>query len=241
MTLHELQAHLEMGDVSVIATLPREAQEQARTFAAHLHNPFAKPQAIEAILRLAQVHHTRRVLFLAANPEGTGKLDLTAEYAQAQRCLEGVTSYQLTSRFATNAGEFMTALLDAHPHILHFAGHGETDGIMLHGAAGGYELATAEALRTLFQFAATQGVRPELVILNACYSQGQAEAISACVPLVAGTTRALQDKHAIAFTHGFYLALARGIDYMGALDAGEAMAAMAGAPAGTFTRLLMQV
>ena len=49
-----------------------------------------------------------------------------------------------------------------------------------------------------------------LVVLNACYSEAQARALSHHVDAVIGMTRAIEDSTAIAFAESFYSALADG-------------------------------
>jgi hypothetical protein len=49
--------------------------------------------------------------------------------------------------------------------------------------------------------------RVQCVILNACYSKIQAEAISQHIPHVIGMNQGIGDRAAIAFSIGFYKAL----------------------------------
>jgi hypothetical protein len=65
-------------------------------------------------------------------------------------------------------------------------------------------------LQALFEyFCKTEELQFKVVILNACYSQEQADAISKYVKYVIGTTKAIADTHAIEFSKGFYLKLAQ--------------------------------
>jgi hypothetical protein len=101
------------------------------------------------------------------------------------------------------------ALLELRPRIVHFSGHGggEADGVFLEDEAGNACEVPPEAVAELFA-ALDGGV--ECVVLNACYSQPQAQAISAHVPFVVGTPDAIADEAAVAFSVGFYQALGAG-------------------------------
>ena len=54
------------------------------------------------------------------------------------------------------------------------------------------------------------GADTRLVVINACYSQPQAEAIARHVPAVVGMLAPIEDHAAIAFAVAFYRALAHG-------------------------------
>ncbi|WP_333099339.1 MULTISPECIES: CHAT domain-containing protein [unclassified Microcoleus] len=98
--------------------------------------------------------------------------------------------------------------MDYKPQIIHFSGHGAGDeGLALEDETGKVQYVDAEALAELFKLFAN---RVECVVLNACYSEVQAEAIVQHVPYVIGMSRAIGDKAAIEFAVGFYDALGSG-------------------------------
>ena len=74
------------------------------------------------------------------------------------------------------------------------------------------KLVSAEALAGLFELFAD---RLDCVLLNACYSEVQAQKISQHINHVIGMSQAIGDKAAIAFAVGFYDALGadRGVDF----------------------------
>jgi hypothetical protein len=83
------------------------------------------------------------------------------------------------------------------------------EGLVLEDEIGQPKLVGTEALAALFKlFADTI----ECVVLNACYSDAQAQAIAAHVPYVVGMRRQIGDKAAIEFAVGFYDALGAGRD-----------------------------
>jgi hypothetical protein len=100
------------------------------------------------------------------------------------------------------------ALLDLRPQIVHFSGHGSVLGSLYFETPGGEaHPVSPDALESLFAEFSSQ-VR--CVILNACYSEAQADAISHKIAFVIGMSQAIGDRAAIAFTTGFYQALGAG-------------------------------
>ncbi len=155
----------------------------------------------------------KKILFLAANPKATSWLSLDEEAKEIRQGLErsrGRENFDIVTRWAVDADELRRSLLDIEPHIVHFSGHGTgADGLVLH-AAEGNRLAGSEALANLFGLFAGQ---IECVLLNACYSEAQAEAIYRHVDCVIGMNRAVGDHAAIKFAVGFYDALGAGRAY----------------------------
>ena len=99
-------------------------------------------------------------------------------------------------------------MLDFKPQIVHFTGHGAgKDGLVFEDATGQIKLVDSEALANLFKLFSN---RVECVVLNACYSEVQAEAITQHVDYVIGMSQAIGDRAAIEFAIGFYTALGAG-------------------------------
>jgi len=100
------------------------------------------------------------------------------------------------------------ALLDVNPQIVHFSGHGtRTGALCVENGVGQIHPIQPEALGALFEIFAGE---VSCVILSACYSAVQAQAISKHVRYVIGMSQAIGDKAAIAFSVGFYQALGAG-------------------------------
>jgi len=117
--------------------------------------------------------------------------------------------FKLEQRWAVRSRDFYRAILDVQPQIVHFCGHGAgQDGIVLEDQTGEVALVPADALASMFKLFARKGV--ECVVLNACYSELQAQAISQYVNYVIGMNRSVGDKAAVAFAVGFYDAMAAG-------------------------------
>jgi CHAT domain-containing protein len=165
-----------------------------------------------------------RILFLAANPQNTGRLALDREYREVDAALRsaGLRDHaDLVSAWAVRVRDLQTALLRHQPTIVHFAGHGaHTDGIVL---ADDGTAVRGSALARLF-LAIARDVR--LVVLNACWSSDQADAISAVVGSVVGMRSTIADEAAIEFAQALYEALAYGRVLQDAFDVAVARLAL---------------
>ncbi len=116
--------------------------------------------------------------------------------------------FSLETAGAVRYRDIHRAILDYEPNIIHFSGHGAgEEGLMFEDETGQVKLVDAEALAGLFELFADQ---IECVVLNACYSKVQAEAIAQYIPYVIGMNLAIGDKAAIEFAVGFYDALGAG-------------------------------
>lgn len=164
------------------------------------------------------------LLFLAANPWDTASLELDQEARRLDQALRQgryAASFHLTQQWAVRGEEMLDALLRHRPAIVHFAGHGDAEGrLKLEDAIGRAADVLPAALAGLL--AATGGVR--CVVLNACFSDALAAALTQVVPCVVGMTNEVEDSAAIAFSAGFYRALADGADVAQAAAAGHAQA-----------------
>lgn len=152
------------------------------------------------------------ILFLASDPSDLSRLRISQEYREIQDVLTRSAqrrSFKLENpQLALRPRDISQALLDYGPKIVHFAGHGTTEGTLcFENDPGTAQEVPVEALSALFaQFAG----QVECVILNACYSDIQAIAISQHIRYVIGMKRAIGDQAAIAFAVGFYQGLYAG-------------------------------
>jgi CHAT domain len=155
---------------------------------------------------------TKKILLLAANPRGTNALRLDEEVREIAEGLQRSQHrdrFDLQSKWAVRSRDFYRYMLDTQPQIVHFCGHGGGEpGIALENDAGQVEFLPTAQLTSLFKLFASKGL--ECVVLNACYSEVQAQAISAYIPYVIGMHQAVGDRAAISFSVAFYDALAAG-------------------------------
>jgi CHAT domain len=164
-----------------------------------------------------------RILFLAANPRSTGRLDLEEELRSLEAELRGVKyrdQVVLTARHAVRPDDLVRYVRSDRPTVVHFSGHGSGGGIILRNDEGGYTEVTGTSLQRFFL---NRGVR--LVVLNACYTQEQAKLLPDAVSAVVGTTDSVGDVAARRFTVAFYRALGDGYSIHDAFrDGGDAVA-----------------
>lgn len=156
----------------------------------------------------------KKILILAANPQGTVPLQLDKEIREIEIGLERAKkrdSFKLVKKQAVQVKDLRRAILDEQPQIVHFSGHGEgNNGLAFEDELRDIKLVDGEALAGLFQlFAGTV----ECVVLNGCFSEVQAKAIVRYIDFVIGMTQAIDDGAAIEFAIAFYDALGAGQNY----------------------------
>lgn len=152
-----------------------------------------------------------RLLFLAADPGDLSRLRLGKESGEIQEKMQLAKlreRFELHQRLSVRPADISQALLDVQPQIVHFSGHGTTAGALcFENQSGEVHPVEPNALAALFeQFAHIV----DCVVLNACYSEIQANAIARHIDYVVGMNQAIGDKAAIAFSIGFYQALGAG-------------------------------
>lgn len=151
------------------------------------------------------------ILFLASNPRNTPPLQLGEEMHSIDQALlmaQFRDTFSLQQQWAVRTKELSQHFLRHNPNIVHFSGHGNNSSeIVLQDDAGDINPVPTHALSSLFSlFKST--IR--CVVLNACYSQAQAEAIAEHIECVIGMSRAIDDTSAIVFATAFYRALGHG-------------------------------
>jgi TIR- and PNP-associating SLOG family/Calcineurin-like phosphoesterase/CHAT domain len=163
----------------------------------------------------------RTILFLASSPINEARLRLDVEMREIDnglRLAQQRDRFVIEQRWAVRTDDLRRALLDLNPEIVHFCGHGAgAGGLVLENDVGQAKLASTEALARLFKLF-TNPVR--CVVLNACYSKVQADAICQHIDYVVGMSDAVSDAAAIKFAVGFYDALVRERSYEDAFDFG---------------------
>lgn len=195
------------------------------------------------------------ILFLAANPTDTTRLRLGEESRsidQALRQTEYRDRFELEQAHAVRVADLQGLLLRYQPHIVHFSGHGSAtsettsskarrhvgtipisghggDGgaIILEDDAGKSHPVSPRALSTVFALL-KDNIR--CVVLNACYSAPQAQAIAEHIGCVIGMSDAIGDRAAISFATAFYQALGYGRDVKTAFELGRAQIDLEGIP-----------
>lgn len=156
----------------------------------------------------------KTILILAANPTDTARLRLDEEIREIDnglRMAKRRDQFNLAQRWAVRSEDMRRALLEVEPQIVHFCGHGYgNDGLAVENDSGKMQLVPTKALGNFFMLFKEH---VECVVLNACYSEAQAVAISQHIPYVIGMSQAIGDRAAIEFAVGFYDALGAGRSY----------------------------
>lgn len=165
-------------------------------------------QKNQASLNKKNANNKITVLFLSSDPTNASRLRLGEEIREIREKLQLSklhSKFLLESRFSVRPQDISQALLEVNPEIVHFSGHGSTTGeICVENQNGTIHPIKTEALADLFRILSND---VQCVILNACYSDAQAKAISSHVNFVIGMSHEISDKAAIAFAIGFYQGL----------------------------------
>lgn len=163
-----------------------------------------------------------RILFCAASPINEVHLRIDQEAREIKEKLQlskHRENYEYNIRLAVRPGDLTQALLDIEPRIVHFSGHGSSSGaLFLENDLGESHPVEPETLASLFKLVSDQ---VECVLLNACYSVNQANAIVKHIQYVIGMSQSISDNAAIAFSEGFYQALGAGKSIEQAFEFGK--------------------
>lgn len=172
------------------------------------------------------------ILFLAANPSGTNSraLDQEARAIQVELDRSGFRDcFEFVTRWAAEPLDLLRELRKLKPTVVHFSGHGGRDLAFEHQAGraprhdvdgeSGHEddqlryglffqdgescaqFVSGSALDETFGAA---GVSVKLVVLSACYSEVQAQALLTHIDCVVGICGSIHDSAVRSFAIGFY-------------------------------------
>ena len=163
-----------------------------------------------------------KALFLTADPLGTSRLALAEEMRKIDEKVyasEHRDQLELISTWAVRPDDLLQSFNRYRPQIVHFSGHGSKAGeLLLMGNEGFPRPISTQALKAVFK---TMKDNIRLVVLNACYSKKQAEAIRQEIECVVGMNDAIGDEAAITFSASFYRALGFGRSVKEAFEQGQ--------------------
>ena len=151
----------------------------------------------------------KKILILASNPRAD--LDLGYEIHALKNIIEdseNLQEFDVVIDDAISPSNIQKLFLEHEPRIVHFCGHGSGEnGVVFADSSGKEQLVSTQALSNLFkEFDDTI----ECVLLNACYSEVQADEIAKHINYAIGMNQAIADDAAIFFAKGFYQALGKG-------------------------------
>ena len=184
----------------------------------------------------------RKILILAANPKNSSLRRLDREVRDIEAGMKRSKfreEFEIVIQLALRTGDIQRALLDEQPAIVHFAGQGAgANGLIVEDKDGKAKLVSTQALARLFKFFKDE---IECVVLNACYSEEQAEAIREHIGYVLGVDGEITNRQAIQFATGFYDALGAGRSYGDASEMGQIALDMSAPSLSKFSRNLRVV
>ncbi|MDQ7091085.1 MAG: AAA-like domain-containing protein [Methylococcales bacterium] len=158
------------------------------------------------------IDNKTRIVFFAANPNDTSRLAIDTEFNEIKQLhLKALQreNFILNYSPATGDDDLQQQLLSFTPDIVHFSGHGELNGLYFQNNNNESLFIHQDSLADFFKL--FEG-RIRCLLLNACDSEPQAEAIGQYIDFVIGMNAPIGDKAAIAFAKGFYRALFSGED-----------------------------
>ena len=162
-----------------------------------------------------------KILFLTANPADRDHLRLNTEMRDIDLALQQTAfrdRFDLKQHWAVQVTDLQHCLLRHQPDIVHFSGHGNVSSeIILEDDSGNSRPVSVRALSKLFSVLKDN---IKCVVLNACYSEQQAQAIAQSIDCVIGMSKAIGDDAAIGFATAFYRALGFGRDVKTAFELG---------------------
>ncbi|MBK8703470.1 MAG: CHAT domain-containing protein [Saprospiraceae bacterium] len=151
-----------------------------------------------------------KILFITANPSDQSRLQTDREHrllkAELERGRARDNFVFLPPQFATTITELLRAVNDK-PNIIHFSGHGATNGIAITTENNETQMMPVAALQRMFR---SLKDLTKIVVLNACYTAEQAKIISEFGMYVVGNNLPITDPAAISFSEGFYNGLGEG-------------------------------
>lgn len=148
-----------------------------------------------------------KILLLSSNPKDTSNLRVSEEFRNIKDSISRAKhrdSFELFQGEAVRPQDLRRLILDKSPHIVHFSGHGEEDGIYLENQQGYSQLVKGKDLEEIFSLFKSINC----IILNSCYSESQAKHLTKVIPFVIGMRKPIEDQDAIYFSIGFYDAIA---------------------------------
>lgn len=196
----------------------------------HSSDPIALPQEDHqpADSTGGSGHRPIKILFLAANPLDRVFLRIDEEARAIDQALRQASNrhFEIRVHQALRVDDLQELLLRYEPNIVHFSGHGSTENeLLLMDAAGKAMAVSGTALRDLFTVL-KGNIR--CIVLNACFSEGQAAGLAEIIDCVVGIEGLITDEASRQFSTAFYRALGYERSIGDAFRLGKVQIALAG-------------
>lgn len=151
------------------------------------------------------------VLLVGASPSDRDALLLSAEFDMINSSVrQGTHRDDVVVEQSQNtlASELVPDFLRVSPTLVHFSGHGRKSGELVFENADGTSAPLSPELLAAVFSGFSDSVR--CVVLNACWSDAQADIIGVNIPVVVGMSTKVSDLAALNFSTTFYLAVSEG-------------------------------
>jgi acetoin utilization deacetylase AcuC-like enzyme len=183
-----------------------------------------------------------KTLFFSATPVGAGSLMVEREIREIIRKIRAAEyrdSIDLVPALAAQPDDLLQMLNQHKPRIVHFTAHGKATGeILLLDQVGGLpKPVKPNAIQALFN---TMKNNIRLVLLNACYSKLQAQAIVKVIDCAIGIGNPITNLAAITFAASFYRAVGFGCSVKEAFEQGRVALMLEGIDEENFPELLVK-
>lgn len=163
----------------------------------------------------------KKILVVAANPIHMDKTRFDEEMRDIDRALKETKNrhkFEFRIANALRRRDLQLELVEYEPNIVHFIGHGTKEGLIVVDVNGLAVLFPFGPLSELFKLCSKH---VNCVFLNCCYSAIEAQEIGKHIDSAIGMKNAIQDKAAIEFSVGFYVALGAGKSINDAFNFGK--------------------
>lgn len=157
----------------------------------------------------------KKILILEANPRKD--LNLNDEIRNLQNVISSSRDreeFQVDLGLSVRSTDLQQLMLEHEPNIVHFCGHGNGE----EGLVFQDKKISTDSISNLF---AIFKQHLQCVVLNACYSEVQADEIVKNINYVVGMNQTIKDDAAISFSTGFYQALGFGRSVEDAFELGK--------------------
>jgi predicted nucleotide-binding protein len=164
-----------------------------------------------------------RLLFLAANPEGTAPLELDREFTTIDKTLSDHKvreKFELIKEAHASFSKLVSHIYRHAPNIIHFTGNATSECLIFENEHGEIDQVNSDRLRETFRIISKK-IPVRCVILNACDSVNVAQAISEYVDCAIGISGMISDRAAIMFSSYFYEGLANRMSVIEAVEYSE--------------------
>lgn len=159
-----------------------------------------------------------KILFIASNPIGTTQFEFEKEYLEIRRIFQRQRNqFEVTESFNTTFEQFFEVMKREKPHVLHISAPSTDKYLIFHRKDNTVRSIAYHTLSAVFDM-----FQPDLkcVFINTRCSSVFLKKVSIPTEIAIGSPDFIDDSAAIAFSSGFYTAIAKGRSYKEAFGTG---------------------